>query len=416
MIILVSDLHLADTCRPTIRLDVFLRDLQRRISFAAECGVKSIQLVLLGDIFELLKSEEWLEKEVRPWEETSPKHQQTVDAILEKIIDNNSAFFDGLNLLATDSQASVRILYVPGNHDRPLTTSMGDAARARLKKIVPVVEWEDYFDRPFIDPEHRLIARHGHEWDPLNRYNGKTAAIGDAIVIDLLLNLARLFRKKLDLTESDPELVFLHELDNVRPQNGKVLAQWLSRGIDNLVKTQPSARTVFEEVCKELLDNFRALKSTSQKKGVDFEHFTHAERLLRIFRSVSSSLGGVLETAELVPSLGDNNDTLCEYAVNALSYYQKIDCKYVVSGHTHKPVIIPLNSSECRNMGTPIYLNTGTWRRVNCVSSTIQRFGRRRCFATWDEECVVSIFTEQEQRTLRLPAYEFSRLSRGSNG
>ena len=416
MIIFVSDLHLSDTHRPTIRLEVFFREIQRCITAAAEYGVKSIQLVLLGDIFEILKSKKWLTDKRRPWEKSSADHQHTVQSILEGIIDNNSLFFDGLNSLATNSQPPVRVSYIPGNHDRPLKTHMGAIAKTRLKNLVPAVEWEAHFNRSFVDPEHKLIAKHGHEWDPLNRYIGTSAAIGDAIVIDLLLNFSVLFTEKLDLHESNPEVEFLYELDNVRPQNGRVLAQWLSNGLDKLVQTYPHARPVFEEVCEELFANFRTLKATAQTQGVEFEHFTQAERLIRIFRMVVSSLG-VLPAAELIPSVGDENRILGELAVNELSNFQRnnIACKYVICGHTHKPAIIPLNTNECGSIGTPLYLNTGTWRRVHNVGSTITSLGRRSCFATWDEECVITVYSDQEQNALRLPAYEFSRLSRGSN-
>ena len=416
MIILVSDLHLADNHKPTVRLDVFLRDIERRITFAAECGVKAIQLVLLGDIFEILKSKKWLIDRVRPWEKSSPEHQHTVETIFEGIVHNNRLFFDGLNNLTTDCQPSVRVSYVPGNHDRPLKTNMGAIARTRLKNLVPNVDWEYHFDHPFVDPEHRLIAKHGHEWDPLNRYHGNTAAIGDAIVIDLLLNLSVLFIKELGLLETDPNLDFLHELDNVRPQNGKILAEWLSRGLDNLVSAHPEAREVFDNVCNELLKNFTALKVTSQEQGIEFEHFTHAERLVKTFRRATRVLG-LLETAELIPSLGNEAETVGEFAVNEFSSFQRfgVPCRYVVSGHTHKPALFPLNASGCQSNGAPLYLNTGTWRRVHCVSSTIKRLGHRNCFATWDEECVITIYSEQEQQAFRLPAYEFSRLSRGLN-
>jgi UDP-2,3-diacylglucosamine pyrophosphatase LpxH len=414
MIIFVSDLHLADTYRPTIRLDVFFREIQRRITLAAECGVKSIQLVLLGDIFEILKSKQWLTDKRRPWEKSSPDHQHTVQCIFEGIIDNNSLFFDGLNNLATNSQPPVRVSYIPGNHDRPLKTHMGATAKTRLENLVPEVEWEAYFNRSFFDPEHKLIAKHGHEWDPLNRYVGPSAAIGDAIVIDLLLNFSVLFTEKLNLHESNPEVEFLYELDNVRPQNGRVLAQWLSKGLDKLVQTYPRARIAFEEVCVTLFENFRTLKTSAKTQGIEFEHFTHAERFIKIFSMVASSLG-VLPAAEMVPSVGDENTILGELAVNELSNFQRndIDCKYVISGHTHKPTLIPLNSNECGNIGTSLYLNTGTWRRVHSAGSTVT--SRRSCFATWDEECVITVYSEQEQNALRLPAYEFSRLSRGSN-
>src|SRR4029079_11680732 len=154
----------------------------------------------------------------------------------------------------------------------------------------------------------------------------------------------------------------------------------------------------------------------TQTQGIEFEHFTQAERLIKIFRTVASSLG-VLAAAELLPSVGDENRILGEFAVNELSNFQRNDfeCKYVISGHTHRPVLIPLNTHGCGSNETPLYLNTGTWRRVHSAGSTTISAGWRSCFATWDEECVITVYSVQEQNAFRLPAYEFSRLSRGSN-
>lgn len=422
MILLVSDLHLADTSRAsTIRLDVFLQEIRNAIKLASMCGVKSIQLVLLGDIFEILKSKRWLVQEVRPWESNTPKHESTVASIVGGIIDINRDFFDGLNELGERRRPKVQVLYVPGNHDWPLRTNMGGTARQMLQTKVPSVPWERYFASSFLDEEHKLIAKHGHEWDPLNRYSSSGAAIGDVIVIDLLLTLPELVTKKLEIDELDPDIAFLYELDNVLPQEPKVIEQWVSRGLDRLIVKHPSAREIFQEACEKLTKNFDLLEERTKNQRIQFESFSRArlwEKALR--RAVSTSVQklGALDTAAFTPSLRDNKNILGDFAINDLHNIRKfgVKCDFVVSGHTHKPAIIPMNLGNCKDHWAPMYLNTGTWRRVHRVGATRQARGKRSCFATWEEQCLVTICNDQEQALLGLPAYQFQRLSRGVNG
>ena len=69
MLIFVSDLHLMDEgfkeAIPTSRLVQVVDGTIRR---ALERGVKEhdVQFVLLGDIFEIIKSQQWIDNDVRP--------------------------------------------------------------------------------------------------------------------------------------------------------------------------------------------------------------------------------------------------------------------------------------------------------------------------------------------------------------
>ncbi len=115
MIVLVSDLHLTDTNeRSTINIPYFLQRIKALVKQAQDNGVERLTLVLLGDIFELLRSQEWIDHDVRPWETSTCQHIQTVYSIFESIVKSNYEFFEGLRNLAK-TYPFFHIEYIPGH-------------------------------------------------------------------------------------------------------------------------------------------------------------------------------------------------------------------------------------------------------------------------------------------------------------
>src|SRR5215213_859771 len=170
MLILVSDLHLTDTVeRCTFNARRFIESLNRIVREAGDKGIKKVTVILLGDIFELLKSREWIDKEIRPWEATSETHADAVESIFRSILNCNAEFFEGFQKLSKNHPFVV-IRYLPGNHDSPISTAMGLRARALLNDTLLAGSDDTELKEYLIDSAHETIARHGHEWDPDNRY------------------------------------------------------------------------------------------------------------------------------------------------------------------------------------------------------------------------------------------------------
>src|SRR2546425_6915554 len=97
MLAFVSDLHLADApARSCTDVSALLRRLRSVVTGASAQGARRIELVFLGDVFEILKSEHWLSNRVRPWDKSSDVHVRTVNAIFESICVSNKEFFSGL--------------------------------------------------------------------------------------------------------------------------------------------------------------------------------------------------------------------------------------------------------------------------------------------------------------------------------
>ncbi len=284
---------------------------------------------------------------------------------------------------------------------------MGTAARRILQTELPLQEsGGKAFKGPFLREHHQVIAKHGHEWDPQNRYDMGGAAIGDAIVIELLVRLPVLIARGLDLAERDPSLDFLYELDSIRPQSPRIMAEWIVNGIgglQNTSKVQQVIQESFEAVAHEL---------ASLKDRVVFETFTTAGWWINFLSSAAPTFAKwiqLLTTALKMPV----SESASPYGDFALSTLQVAlanggDYRYLVCGHTHLPELVVLDAGKTSpSKQASVYFNTGTWRRVHRAASLIAEVGSSR-FAGWNEGCVVCIYSPEDQAK-GSPPYEFHR-------
>jgi UDP-2,3-diacylglucosamine pyrophosphatase LpxH len=411
MLIFLSDLHLTDESVPsTIDLRRLLDSLRNCYQQAAAAGIRTIQLVLLGDIFEMLKSSTWLDRNIRPWDDPTPAHAAATDDILAAIASANMDFLRGLHDL-TSSVPPLAIEYLPGNHDLPVNSSMGVGARARLQELLPLTtNSQGLFNNVFIDTEHSVLAKHGHEWDPINRYSRGRSAFGDAVVIDLLLRLPKLVAELLNLNEDDPRLRFLYEIDNVRPQHPRPMARWLLAGLDRLRPVHPEAPAAIQEAIMILAKRLKELaKEKRFRNSIEAGWWT--DMLFRVAKFVACKLG-TLETAIHMPRGGDG---LASYRKNAFLDLQAAHAtggnyRYIVCGHTHLHELVPLETLPGGE--PPLYINTGTWRRCHRVAEVSYR-SQIGSFTTWQEECFVILYSQEDQ-VQGAPRYEVKRLTRGS--
>jgi UDP-2,3-diacylglucosamine pyrophosphatase LpxH len=415
MIVLLSDLHLTDTVeRSTINTSSLLQWLTDLAQRSRVNGIDNLTLVLLGDIFELLKSRTWIEREVRPWQPPLQVHVESVLSIFESIVASNNLFFAGLRQLIKD-YPFVHLKYVPGNHDWPLNTDMGRAARVRLREELPLGEIGDakFFD-VFNEPGHGVIAKHGHERDPSNRYRNGQSAIGDAIVIDLLVRLPMLVGDKLGLHENDPRLDFLHELDNIRPQSFKLTAQWILDGITRLSESHHDARAKIQAVVRQLAKELPELEY--QARFETFEAATLWIDFLLWVLNVFISKADFLGAARLLPSGSDSPGKYYEFAMEdmLIACNSGVGYRYVVYGHTHMPEAVAMDlGSTHQGERTRLYLNTGMWRRVRRAPKVSSGDDQLPAFTCWEEQCAVIIYHPAEQKSAGLPAYEFHRVTCG---
>jgi UDP-2,3-diacylglucosamine pyrophosphatase LpxH len=395
MLLFASDLHLTDTAkRSSFSAAAFERALEEVLRSATDDGIGDIRLVLLGDVFEILKSTEWLRANVRPWEKCTEAHRQTVTRIVQSIFEQNADFFAALQKLRTD-YPPLKVTYLPGNHDAPLNTEMGNGCRARLRTLLGEPGHDDRFFDPLIeDEEHGVLARHGHHWDPANRYLYGTTAIGDFIVIDVLTRLPFALAEHLGTDADDPELEFAHELDDVIPQTPNMMARWLAGGIDDLTRLRGarSMRSALAEVAEEL---------EARMRGWRFESTLGSWWVKALKRAVPHLVGRVDMLALMRWLTSAKAPPPPQLAEEAKEEFRrsKVKAGYVIFGHTHVP--------EYRTIATDSiyrYLNCGTWRRVHRPADAWTR--KTRPFVSSNLGALAIIRSAEEAASMNRPRHE----------
>lgn len=398
MLLVVSDLHLEDSPGHfTVDPDGFYARLESVCLKSRRDGVRKIKLLFLGDVFEMLKSPVWLKTDLRPWQSPTSDHEKVVTEIFDGIEATNKCFFDGLKKLSTEYR--VEVDYIPGNHDLVLNTPMGRQCRSKLRSLLAMTSTgESMFEPIYTSDDHGVLAIHGHEWDFMNRYGPRGDAIGDAVVIDLVLGIPALARNK------DLDLHFLRDLDNVRPQTPKALQQWIEAGLSHAGKPNRAVQKAMNECMLTAMQRFVGTleKSTFRSwRG-------HAARLgtRTLFRT--AQLLGPRVVFSRIDRSKDEEGVIRHYALNKL---QNRHYKLFLCGHTHVPDIVPLDTG--RGPAARVYLNTGTWRRVYRRARERLWVKGAPLFAGWDEECLVAIFSSEEQKQLGMPPFEYFRVNRG---
>jgi UDP-2,3-diacylglucosamine pyrophosphatase LpxH len=414
MMIFVSDLHLTDdAARTTFDIDRFSAVVSSHVARARAQGIRNITVALIGDIFELLKSQRWLEAGVRPWEAITPLHVDTVRDIFSKVADHNTKFFAFLReLVALD----VKLAYIPGNHDRVINTPMGKEARARLLQELSLKSFPDgRFDRQIQDVSHGVIAIHGHEWDLGNRYTGHNAAIGDAVVIEILLRLPAVVAQHTAKSPDDPSLQFLHELDNVSLRDYRTMLRWLWGNLVNPTMDSKTRRQI-RDALMDVMHGFQTLSDRSFG-SIEIGRWWH-KPLTRLASAIVKVTG--LPSPDRVPPFPGKPHFYPVQAARDLRSARFADnpsdpsassYRYVLCGHTHRPEVVALDPGASR---TPCYyINTGCWRRIHGWAAVpLRNRASPLSFATLREECLAIIYSWEDQQEGN-PPFHFHRVTRG---
>ena len=229
MLVIISDLHLTDgTSGSTISPGAF-QLLGERLADLA-CGasqrrdgdyrpIERIDLVLLGDVLDVIRSSRWLEGRVRPWDDvgspalfddgvgdhrrrscvTTPRRCAEFRKLAEQGVAIPAGTRDGRPADRGVQNVPVRIHYMVGNHDWFFHLPGAELQRPAASRSPLSLDWRRTPDAPFPheaweDNEllqtmrrHKVFARHGDVYDPFNYEGDRNASsLGDVVVIELL--------------------------------------------------------------------------------------------------------------------------------------------------------------------------------------------------------------------------------------
>ncbi len=307
MLVIISDLHLTDgTSGSTISpwaFEIFvqeLRDAAISASWRPDGNyrpVDRIDLLLLGDTLDVIRSARWLDAAVRPWDSTDrPEFVELVSIITGDILRHNESSLAAAKPFNTGpvlpcrrpTRSAARKVrpgipvpvathYLVGNHDWFYHLPAG-VRSATPGDHPPDLVWRTRSRMAFShDPsengelvevlrKHRVLARHGDIYDPIN-FEGdrKLSSLGDAIVIELLNRFAVQVDAKWPTNCRPRTLLGLRELDNVRPL--LMVPVWID-GLLARTCPLPHVRRV-KVVWDQLVDRFLALPfvRSLQKRG-----------------------------------------------------------------------------------------------------------------------------------------------------
>jgi len=432
MLVFISDLHLVDGTAgehniPWLAFEYFFDDLVSIANRPTNKGkIQEIKIVLLGDIFDLLRTEQWVEpipENQRPWGSMDKEIEDNALAIINKIVthkneDKGVDNAKALELLKTGLQRlkeecklvySPILEYIPGNHDRLVNKPEYKRLRKRARECLGLVpaDTDQLFLRLSFNPEYGVLARHGHEFDKYN-YEGGTSfteadyqkvPIGDPITTELIARLPfelanQLRNTTLTLAEQARIVENFQEIENVRPFSAVI--EWLVYQ----VKQTNYLKEIIEDTVDTVIKRFNELnfvKAWYDRHDKWLDPFDEADKIQAVLF--------LLEKFKVFPM-----EKLLSLAIKAKDFFYKDDLleavpdefffdsrlRYVVHGHTHDPLVMPIRT---RDTGEQIYLNTGTWR------GRYTKATRDGSFVSWKNMTYV-IFYKPEERGTPFPVFE----------
>jgi len=400
MLVAISDLHITDE-RTAINVPQGAFDILEHeiVANAADRKAGEIHLVLLGDIFDLVRTDYWHRKArdgtlpvaKRPWNGTlSPATGMNPDPGVER------QFQDVLtDILASGGAQSLlemiqhlhaaglpfRVTYVIGNHDRVLHNFA--SLQALIRGAMPGVPLA--FASSVREPRYGLIARHGHEWDPnchgwafhnevleRGRPSGqfdeatyKVMAIGEVMTAELMSGIVFRFAEAAGTTPAALAVVErLKDLNNLRPFLS--VFQWLDWFAGNEARRfYPLLHAALRQSLDGVVESALARRWDELKSHIlpgTGDLIDHLEDIRRfgLGRNMQEFRGRVHVALPAIGLLtGGGADRYLEGAIREMRQEENPAYQFILYGHTHVAKQEYL-TGELDGRGR-IYINTGTY-------------------------------------------------------
>ncbi len=403
MLVFISDLHLTDgTASSNLHPGSFhilverFRYLAARASWRRDGSyrpIERIDLVLLGDVLDLIRTQRWHDGPIKPWTHTdSPEMAQRVGEIVEQTLAANAASLAVLRSMvageavwippgaangqpdyrARPQPVPVRVHYLVGNQDwlLHLPGSHWDRVRQQVVRQMGLANsWEQPFPHDPAESDllydlfrrYRVVARHGDVFDPLHfTHDASASSVGDALVVELFTAFLNAVQQELPDDAPPGMASALGGLYQVRPLLRAPC--WMDALLQQLCP-----RPTWRQHIKQLWDQ-------------------RVEQMLESEPLAPHSGGGPCWRDVLPPRLlfrqgcaapgsGDLPGAPCDALLAPLSYasharseseIRNRRARHVVYGHTHQEESVPLEASYADgSVWNQWYFNCGTWQRVH---------------------------------------------------
>lgn len=424
MLVIVSDLHLNDGTTGALLdsgaaelLTDRVCDLAYRACWRADGSYQPIQrvdLVLLGDVLDIIRSQRWLTSDVRPWSDLhSPAGVEMVSGITSEILRKNVEIIRQIRALATEGLVTVplagsdgkplshheempvaiRTHYMVGNHDWPLHLP-GASYDLLRHKVAHHLGLASPHNKPFPHEaaeseeladalrRHRVLARHGDIFDPLSFSDDRDASsIGDALAIEMIARFLQRVEAELHADITPAAMSALREIDQIRPT--LLAGTWIECALERHVP-QLAIRNMIKRTWDNLVDDL-----------LELEIIRHHSRWTP--SDVIDGLAGALKFSKRDSSQwmqrtlnwqaelrGATSESYVSHAL-AEADLRNRRARHIVYGHTHNHESIPLDASHADGyVLNQTYVNSGTWRRTyraTQVAAATQEFVASESFS-----------------------------------
>ena len=389
MLVFLSDVHLTDGSSGTTieprAFHKFCRILENVVGNPQETRIEEIEIVLLGDIFDVIRSNVWLRPEnsdpvnsIRPWSSVTDADGQgwKLQNYTEEIVDRITRQPGNIEIMRylrdfQDSCAGlgvkVTLSYLIGNHDWLINRFA--STRQRIATFLGISNPSGHrlyarnrfpYDRVF--EEYGVMARHGDYYDEFNYEGNRDASsLGDAIVIDLLNRFPEAVKNDPLLGPHGDLIKQLREIDNVRPLLD--IPAWI-QGVCNY---NHGVEERVHYLWNDVADKFFKLKFVKDHDRFGPDMVDLLQMAMRLSSGFSFSRLQEILGNWAVRHLYRKSDDYRRFAYNEAPLKNNA-VRYVVYGHTHRAEQIPLDMVDLRQRGNgmidKIYFNTGTWRKV----------------------------------------------------
>jgi UDP-2,3-diacylglucosamine pyrophosphatase LpxH len=306
------------------------------------------------------------------------------------------------------------IVYIPGNHDR-LCGLIPNLKKRIIKSLNLNPDSTFNFEHSYQNVDYGVFARHGHEFDKFNYEGGRKYTdddfaripIGDPITTELVAKLPYVLMQRVEddgnLNSKDKKILRrnFQEIENVRPFSATLT--WLLYR----VREERRLKEQIEDSVDQVINDFNDLpfvKRWYDRHDKWYNPLDEADKIQSALYFMEKFK--LLSTEKLFELVGKINKFFerDELLKGATAEFSQLDSRiqYVVYGHTHKPVKIPLRVNTINDkVQQQVYLNTGTWRKhyYECKES--------EDFIGWKQITYLIFYTKQEKpNELDLPVFE----------